>query len=193
MSNVQEINQKVQEQTLDVVKKTQDATVDAVTTPERDRQQGHHAAARVRQGLRGPRAGRDHQAVPFCRRGHRFQLRLRRAAPHQPARVRPPHRRGHPAGRRVTLGPVDIAAGGAPTRCAARSSCQSSVDATGGFARPHRCGTTDLCDVISSQASSRVWGSVCSSSRMGRSPPCCPCRRTCRPRRPRHHPDALIS
>lgn len=32
MSNVQEINQKVQEQTLDVVRKTQDATVDAVTT-----------------------------------------------------------------------------------------------------------------------------------------------------------------
>ena len=32
MSNVQEINQKVQEQTLDVVKKTQDATVDAVTS-----------------------------------------------------------------------------------------------------------------------------------------------------------------
>ena len=32
MSNVQEINQKVQEQTLDVVKKTQDAAVDAVTT-----------------------------------------------------------------------------------------------------------------------------------------------------------------
>ena len=32
MSNVQEINQKVHEQTLDVVKKTQDATVDAVTS-----------------------------------------------------------------------------------------------------------------------------------------------------------------
>lgn len=32
MSNVQEINQKAQEQTLDVVRKTQDAAVDAVTT-----------------------------------------------------------------------------------------------------------------------------------------------------------------
>lgn len=32
MTNVQEINQKVQEQTLDIVKKTQDATVDAVTS-----------------------------------------------------------------------------------------------------------------------------------------------------------------
>ena len=31
MSNVKEINQKVQEQTLDVVRKTQDAAVDAVT------------------------------------------------------------------------------------------------------------------------------------------------------------------
>lgn len=31
MSNVQEINQKVQEQTMDVVRKTQDAAVDAVT------------------------------------------------------------------------------------------------------------------------------------------------------------------
>jgi len=32
MSNVQEINQKVQEQALDVVRKTQDAAVEAVSS-----------------------------------------------------------------------------------------------------------------------------------------------------------------
>ena len=74
MSKAQEIGQKVQGQTLDAVRKTQDAVVEAVTA----------WTETANKAL----ATQVHQAVPDCRRGHRFQFRLRPADPDQPARLR---------------------------------------------------------------------------------------------------------
>ena len=74
MSNVQEISQKVQEQTLDVVREAQNATVDAVTTWAESVNKFAVAAARFRQGHRGSGSRRDHQAVPGCRRRHRLHF-----------------------------------------------------------------------------------------------------------------------
>ena len=91
MSKAQEIGQKVQGQTLDAVRNTQDAVVEAVTAWTEDRQQA-------------PWLRQVYQAVPGCHRGHRFQFRLRPADPDQPARLRRPHRGGHHAEDRQAEG-----------------------------------------------------------------------------------------
>ena len=84
MSKAPEIGQKVQGQTLDAVRNTQDAVVEAVTAWTEDRQQA-------------PWLRQVYQAVPGCHRGHRFQFRLPPADPSHPARLRRPLRGGHHA------------------------------------------------------------------------------------------------